>query len=804
MVEFVTAEKLGRRPAPSGASPIQGYDAGIEARAAYEAGDVIKGIGQGMEQFGGGLLEKQRKEDERARKTNDALLEAQLDSTLLQASLDKSQEFADRNDYENFQDESIKLLSDVSAPIIDGFSDDAREFAQIKVNNFMAKNQFSLNTLVREKMQSRDSVVAMGITDSSLASLAKTGDLEAYDAGRKAIIANGAKWNKDPVVAAVELKEYDKKAAYAYAASLKPQDRLNLANDALGEYNDDVFALYADEIKNSGISEKYYRKLAMVESSGDASAKNKKSSAGGLFQFIDSTAKEVGLKDKFDPSQSMEAVIKFTDKNREFLKDTLGREPTDSELYLAHQQGRSGAIMLLKEPDRLAVDTVGKRAVVNNGGSEDMTNAEFADLWISKFEVAKPVGAIYSRTRSETLIDKLDVGDIEKIRNGAVASLVDDLSSLSSTEMRNYTSTREFLSLPEKQQVSVAVKLDAMAKQKDLLVKQAALNREYQANDAIFEKHINGTLTYTEIENEKNIVESNSELTDAEKQIKLRMLDSFSGDIVLTKQERVEKGAKNLSEAAAIKAGGKGVSNKKRAEIYNSMYAKFSILNDEFGKDVRKSRAKGLGELLKFQSELAENSSAFTLSEMKDFKNLTKLLYQKVGKLIEYGGRAKLDKEGEYYLPLTKMSSFLDMSDGINSSESQVRLMADLVSNFDAVAEGGRVPPAKQNEVFNATIGNFLREQYPSLADYEDGNFPARIRTANGGVIIVPPRLRSKSAEGVKTTRQSKPKFIPLQKYKLVDRDGFVTLKDLQAKADASGLTVEETISRFKRLGVIR
>lgn len=130
------------------------------------------------------------------------------------------------------------------------------------------------------------------------------------------------------------------------------------------------------------------RKIAWLESRGNPDAKNSQSSAGGLFQFIDSTASDYGLSDKFDAGQSADAGARLLRDNREGLKKTLGREPTAGELYLAHQQGLGGAQALLRNPNRMAVDVVGADHVRLNGGTSGMTAGEFANLWIKRAEGA--------------------------------------------------------------------------------------------------------------------------------------------------------------------------------------------------------------------------------------------------------------------------------------------------------------------------------------------------------------------------------------------------------------------------------
>ena len=72
--------------------------------------------------------------------------------------------------------------------------------------------------------------------------------------------------------------------------------------------------------------------------------------------------------------------------NERALRRALKREPTAGELYLAHQQGASGAIRLLTQPNKRAVRVVGRRAVTLNGGHVRMTAREFAQKWTSRFD----------------------------------------------------------------------------------------------------------------------------------------------------------------------------------------------------------------------------------------------------------------------------------------------------------------------------------------------------------------------------------------------------------------------------------
>lgn len=133
--------------------------------------------------------------------------------------------------------------------------------------------------------------------------------------------------------------------------------------------------------------------IAQIESGFNPNAKNSNSSAGGLFQFIDSTAQEYGLQNKNDPAASADAAARLMRDNQASLRRSLGREPTPAELYLAHQQGATGATRLLQNPDARAVDVVGRQQVLLNGGDENMTAGQFANKGMGMAQGAQPQGA---------------------------------------------------------------------------------------------------------------------------------------------------------------------------------------------------------------------------------------------------------------------------------------------------------------------------------------------------------------------------------------------------------------------------
>ncbi len=108
--------------------------------------------------------------------------------------------------------------------------------------------------------------------------------------------------------------------------------------------------------------------------------KNPKSSATGIFQFLDSTWGNAGgvPENRMDADEQIAKGVQSLRQNTDQLRKDLGRSPLPWEIYLAHQQGVEGAANLLRaDPNAKAADIVGEKAVTLNGGSANMTAGQF-------------------------------------------------------------------------------------------------------------------------------------------------------------------------------------------------------------------------------------------------------------------------------------------------------------------------------------------------------------------------------------------------------------------------------------------
>lgn len=154
----------------------------------------------------------------------------------------------------------------------------------------------------------------------------------------------------------------------------------------------------------------YIDRLAGAESGMDPLAKNKRSSAGGLGQFLDSTwlaylnatqpglvdriGRDAALKLKFNEDQSRNAIDWYANENKKVLASS-GFEPTEGNLYLAHFLGGQGAKKVLSaDPETPIASIVGEKVIKSNPFLKNMSAADVVEWSKKKIgEDAAPVKA---------------------------------------------------------------------------------------------------------------------------------------------------------------------------------------------------------------------------------------------------------------------------------------------------------------------------------------------------------------------------------------------------------------------------
>ena len=137
--------------------------------------------------------------------------------------------------------------------------------------------------------------------------------------------------------------------------------------------------------------------IIAAESGGDANARNPRSSAGGLGQFIDSTwlnmmakyrpditgSRSDLLALKSDPNLSKEMVANYAAENENTLK-SAGLEASPGNIYLAHFAGPHGAVKVLQSSPDAPVSAILGEAVARANPFLNGMSAADLKAWADK------------------------------------------------------------------------------------------------------------------------------------------------------------------------------------------------------------------------------------------------------------------------------------------------------------------------------------------------------------------------------------------------------------------------------------
>lgn len=134
-------------------------------------------------------------------------------------------------------------------------------------------------------------------------------------------------------------------------------------------------AVATGKVVNAPQKVDYTDTVHFIESSRGKRMEAPTSSASGHFQFIDSTWNayvkkhnlNYSLEDRKDFDKSKKVFDLFTEDNRKQLRNSLKREPTYTETYMAHKLGPGVATSFMKASPTAPVDkVVGKAALKAN------------------------------------------------------------------------------------------------------------------------------------------------------------------------------------------------------------------------------------------------------------------------------------------------------------------------------------------------------------------------------------------------------------------------------------------------------
>ena len=132
--------------------------------------------------------------------------------------------------------------------------------------------------------------------------------------------------------------------------------------------------------KARGVDPELALRIAERESSLDPTAKNKRSSAYGLFQVTDDTWKQYGgdPAKRRDLQENVRVGLDVISSNRDTFIKQFGREPNSGELYTMHFLGRTGGPKLLRaDPAAPISSVVSPRVLKANPDIRNKTVGEF-------------------------------------------------------------------------------------------------------------------------------------------------------------------------------------------------------------------------------------------------------------------------------------------------------------------------------------------------------------------------------------------------------------------------------------------
>lgn len=416
-------------------------------------------------------------------------------------------------------------------------------------------------------------------------------------------------------------------SAQRYNAELAKTNALNQLNVQQSEQ--------LGELAVSGLSN-YADKVAMLESGGRADAKNKDSSASGLFQFLDKTFLTVARSmDEFSALTDQQIMAqknnvevqkkvfeKFTAQNAAVL-DKHGVNINDATLYMAHVLGAGTAARVAKaDPSRPIADIVGPKAArINPTLLGNRTVAETMAAF------ARKTGTASAEVNLKTQKDMVDSTREEAQIRGEISTQMDE----------NVRKEEE------------AVKLAELMR--DLRKKAAEEGRSVTQEEEAQAKRIAAAWGQTQgaIEGHKKALADAKTLTDAiasyqtrtdKINAELEVVNALGGayDKLTYEQEKAATVAALLAKARAdgVEAT---ASEKEQIERIADAYAKAQATQEQYQngqKDFHKSQKDNIQTATQLADTYAGMATQFFsgfISDLRNGKSATEALSNALGRL---------------------------------------------------------------------------------------------------------------------------------------------------------------------------
>lgn len=128
-------------------------------------------------------------------------------------------------------------------------------------------------------------------------------------------------------------------------------------------------------------------RIAELESSLNPNARNRRSSASGLFQLTDARRREIGAPPKraLSLDEQVDYGLKSLSQAAKYLEERLERAPQPYEIYAAHFSGPLGSLKVLKSDQRVPIDRVlSRKAMASNPDLKGKTVGEVQLVWQQK------------------------------------------------------------------------------------------------------------------------------------------------------------------------------------------------------------------------------------------------------------------------------------------------------------------------------------------------------------------------------------------------------------------------------------